>query len=301
MRFRAILNRDGGALRSLDADAVGARIADAFDDAGRIAEACVVEGGELMDALAAAADDASLDGVIIGGGDGSVSAAAATAWRSGKAIGVLPAGTMNLFARSLGLPLDIDAAIPALATAEARQVDIGLANGRPFVHQYSVGLHARIIRAREGAPYRSRMGKMWASLSALGREIAREHTVRAEIRADDTRMRGRYAWLAVSNNPYGEGHLPYADGLERGVLGLYRAGRLTRAAAVRLAADLTVGTWNANPKLRTAVARRVEIAFERLDRGDRASLDGELIPLEAKVEVEIRPGALRALVPAAPQ
>ena len=74
----------------------------------------------------------SHDTVVIGGGDGSVSAAVAALSGSDKVLGVLPFGTMNLLARDLGMPTDPQAAIAALAHAAPRRIDLAEINGRPF-------------------------------------------------------------------------------------------------------------------------------------------------------------------------
>jgi electron transport complex protein RnfE len=64
-------------------------------------------------------------------------------------LAILPAGTMNLFARAMKVPLVLEEALEAIADGEVGAVDIATANGRPFVHQFSVGIHARLVRIRE--------------------------------------------------------------------------------------------------------------------------------------------------------
>lgn len=297
MRVQAILNRDGGSLKTMDAAAFGERLRAAFAAEGREAEIAVVAGEDLIEALDDAAADDRIEAIVAGGGDGTISAAAAAAWRGGKTLGVLPAGTMNLFARSLRLPLDLEEAAGVLARAQPARSDIGLADGRPFVHQFSVGLHAYVLSTRESFEYESRVGKLLASLRASLRAFSRPRAHRVEMTCDGARESGRYAWIAVSNNPYGVGHMPYADRVDRGRLGVYRVGRIGQGAATRLAADMLRGAWQENPDLQATEARRVELVFPRRRRGDQAAIDGELIPLAENVTIEIRPGALRTLNP----
>src|SRR5690606_18763132 len=120
----------------------------------------------IADALARVAAAPDVDVVLAGGGDGTVSAAAGALMETGKALAVLPAGTMNLFARGLGIPLDLEDAVAALATGTVRAVDIATVNGRPFIHQFSVGLHSELIQRREAMSYSSRPGKIRASVMA---------------------------------------------------------------------------------------------------------------------------------------
>jgi diacylglycerol kinase family enzyme len=101
MHVRAILNRDGGTLRTMDMDALCESAERAFSAAGHTLECQVIKGSEVATALQAAADDDSVDAILAGGGDGTISAAATAAFRSGKPLAVLPAGTMNLAFRPI--------------------------------------------------------------------------------------------------------------------------------------------------------------------------------------------------------
>src|SRR5690606_6356295 len=116
-----------------------------------------------------------------GGGDGTISAAAGVCFRHGKALGVLPAGTMNLAARTLRMPLDLEEAIAAIAGGRFYNVDIATANGRPFVHQFSVGLHARLVQAREKIHYSNRWQKMFASGRAIVEAVSRRLKFEVEL------------------------------------------------------------------------------------------------------------------------
>ncbi len=169
MKLVAILNRDGGTFKTTDMDAYCARAVQAFHAAGHDFECRVVEGREVVDAMRRVADEQGVEGLIAGGGDGTISAAAGIAWKSGLALGVIPAGTMNLFSRTLKLPLDIWQVLDVLAGGQVQNVDIASANGRSFVHQFSAGLHARMVRYRNSMNFASRLGKMRASTrAALG-------------------------------------------------------------------------------------------------------------------------------------
>ena len=102
--------------------------------------------------LARAIADAAIgrhDTVIVGGGDGSVSAAVAAFSSSDKVLGVLPFGTMNLLARDLGMPSDPQAAVAALAAAVPRRIDLAEINGRPFHTLSGLGFFSHMARARE--------------------------------------------------------------------------------------------------------------------------------------------------------
>lgn len=78
--------------------------------------------------------------VIVGGGDGSLSGTVDELVGSDCVFAVLPLGTANSFARTLGLPLDLEAAVAAIAGGRRRRVDLGVINGDYFVNSASIGL-----------------------------------------------------------------------------------------------------------------------------------------------------------------
>src|SRR5690606_21547039 len=131
MRLIGILNRDGGTFRTIDIPGFIQRSAATFARHGHVFEARIVSGSGLLAELERAAADPGTDVVLAGGGDGTIAAAAGVCFRAGKPLAVLPAGTMNFFARSLRVPADLDEAVEAIAAGRRFDVDIATANGRP--------------------------------------------------------------------------------------------------------------------------------------------------------------------------
>jgi len=78
--------------------------------------------------------------VIVGGGDGSLSSNVAHFMGSDTVLGVLPLGTANSFARTIGIPLDLDGAIAVIAGGKARRIDVGCINGDFFLNAAVLGL-----------------------------------------------------------------------------------------------------------------------------------------------------------------
>lgn len=297
MRAVAVLNRDGGTLKTTDLDVYAETLTMAFEAAGRSLECRQVAGPDILDALEDAAADSAVELIVAGGGDGTISAAARIAWQADKALGVLPAGTMNLFARALGIPLDLETAAKALANASIRRSDLATANGEVFVHQFSVGMQPRVVRDRNAADYYSRAGKMLASLRAIAAMFRRPPSFAARIVTDDHEEEGRYSLVVVANNLYGESHMPYPDTLEGGVLGIGRAPVLPSSANLKLIVDLVAGEWRRNEDFEMHPARSVLLHFPGLKHDAHATIDGELVSLKETVELKIHPGALKVLKP----
>jgi diacylglycerol kinase family enzyme len=298
MHFIGVFNRDGGTFRTMDMDAFLVLANEVMAEAGHTLEARVVAGKDLIPELARAAKDPSAHVMLVGGGDGTISAAAETCFRTGTTLAILPAGTMNLFARALRIPLNLEEALSAIATGKATRVDIATANGKPFIHQFSVGIHTRLVRIRESLQYRSRWGKILASLRAFSLAVAQPPRFHAEIRTPRGIETHRVSGITVSNNLLGEGHIPHADAIDRGVLGVYIVDPMSPLALARFCAQVLLGKWKGNPQVSESKVDFVSLRFRKRRSSHRALLDGELVALDKQVDIEIHPGALRVIVPA---
>ena len=297
MHYIGIFNRDGGTFRTMDMDAFTDSAIRVFSEHGHVLEPRVVEGKELIAELEKAANDPRCDVLLAGGGDGTISSAAEICFHTGKPLAVLPAGTMNLFARSLKLPMALDEALVALAAGEVRRVDIATANGKAFVHQYSVGIHTRLVRMREQLVYRSRMGKMVASVRAIVKAVRRPPVFWAEIRTGRGLEQRKATGITVSNNVLSEGHIPYADDIDGGMLGVYILRPLPPLELAKLCFDVILGRWKASPQVSEKEVREVTLVFPRRKSSALALIDGELTDLSYRVELRIHPAALQVVAP----
>jgi YegS/Rv2252/BmrU family lipid kinase len=88
----------------------------------------------------------NVDLVAVWGGDGTLNEAAAGMLGSQTPLGLLPGGSINVFARATGIPLQLEKASRALHTAAPRSIPVGMAGGRPFMFAAGVGLDAEVIR-----------------------------------------------------------------------------------------------------------------------------------------------------------
>lgn len=296
MRFVAVLNRDGGTLRTIDLEALRERMAATLEAAGHTTKVVVVSGQKVEQALAdAAGGDA--DVVLAGGGDGTISTAAARLMNTDKALAVLPAGTMNLFARSLGIPLAIDEAIEAFAKGRIRAVDVASASGRVFIHQFSVGMHAKMVDMRENMQFASRLGKMRASVRAAFATILDPPSLNVSVTVGETEILTRTTGIGVTNNLFGEGHLPYADKPDGGVLGIYVTVARERSQIVRFFLNMARGRWRDNPHVEIHEGDRALLKLLPPIRSRKCVIDGELAKLERETSFEIHRKVLKVLVP----
>jgi diacylglycerol kinase family enzyme len=131
------------------------------------------ETGPQLDALVREAVRERPKMLIAAGGDGTISTAAGALAGTQIALGVLPFGTLNHFAKDLGIPLELEASVQNIIDDNVIAVDVGEVNGRVFINNSSLGMYPDIVRDRERQETRLGRGKWrslaWASLSVLRR------------------------------------------------------------------------------------------------------------------------------------
>lgn len=295
MKTAALLNTRSGLIRDQTSETVGSLLKTAFENAGREILVVPTAPGDLEQILEKDCNDA--DVIIAGGGDGTVGCCANFCIRNEKILGVLPGGTMNLFARSLGMPLQPEKAATALANGREGRADYGTANGQVFLHQYSVGMQPKLVRRRAQRSYQSRLGKVMAGITATAETILAPPKFDCALTLEGQEQKLELSMIAVSNNPHSEGHLPYPESLNTNRLGIYHAPPLGAGASAKLVSDLLLGRWSVNPDLTIAQAREVTLRFSNLNDARKALLDGEVIELEDEVQLISHGGGLRVLKP----
>ncbi|WP_426123404.1 diacylglycerol/lipid kinase family protein [Pararhizobium sp. PWRC1-1] len=296
MKIKAIFNRDGGTFRSTDMEAYSAKATEVFRAAGHEVEIAVVAGSEMEETLQQTAQRDDLDAMIAGGGDGTISAAAGVAWKSGIPLGIVPAGTMNLFARALKLPLDIWKVLDVLAEGKIVDADIGSADGRAFVHQFSMGLHARMVRYRESYSFASRLGKIRASTRAAVGVMFNPPEFEIEFEVDGVRETREVSAISVSNNHFGQNALMYADDVTGGHLGFYTAPPLKPSGVAKLTFDILRGKFRESALITEMSVSAVDLHFPKARHKINCVIDGELLPIGRDVSLRVHPGELKLLV-----
>jgi diacylglycerol kinase family enzyme len=263
------------------------------------AEIVLAEGG---DAMFEAVDRAQGDGynlVVAGGGDGTQSAIASRLAGTGLVQGVLPLGTLNHFAKDLGIPLKVEDAIRTLATGRVLQVDVGEVNGRTFINNSSLGLYPEIVRERELQQLHLGKSKWRALASAALHATERRVGMAVRVESPDEQQVRRTPFVFIGNNRYiMEGlSIGAREALDRGELALYMGKRRGRLALVQLALRALTKTLDQADdfEMLTGPAFVVDTTGERV----RVATDGEVCMMDSPLHYRIRPRALRVMVPAA--
>jgi diacylglycerol kinase family enzyme len=230
------------------------------------------------------------DTVIIGGGDGSVSLAAGAFTGIGKALGVLPFGTMNLLGRDLGMPPDPHEAISALATVKPRQIDLAEINGRPFHTLSGLGFFSEMARAREevrGHPF----GRLPGVAMAWFRAMVRTYPFTVEVKADGHSEQVRAFAVLVTNNKFGPDWR--RERLDEGLLEIHIVEEQGALAKLKGSAALITGAWREQQGIRSIATRSLTIDRPRSHAW--ASTDGELGRERIPLRYRVLPQALTVL------
>lgn len=275
-----------------------AELGDLFRAAGCDAEIIQLSAGQDPTGVARDAS-ARVSIVVAGGGDGTVSGVAAGVIGSVAALGVLPLGTLNHFAKDLHIPSDLQQAVAVIAARHLGRVDVGEVNDRVFINNSSIGLYPDIVEERERLR-REGYFKWPAMAIATLRLIRRYRGVTVRIEVDGRQRTWRTPFVVVGNNEYtieGMG-LGARAKLDQGKLFVYLAprsrardlpliiaramigrGSLSGAFEIVTATELTIDT-------RTGATRRVRVA-----------VDGEVVKMSTPLRYRLRPGALQVVVP----
>ena len=239
---------------------------------------------------------AGSDLVVLGGGDGTMNAAAEALLETGLPLAILPLGTGNDLARTLGVPLDPLAAAEVAAGGTTRRIDLGRVNDKHFFNVASIGLSVRVAEALTGEVKR-RLGTFGYPVTVY-RVLKEGRAFRAEIRpaGDDAPLALDAIQLAVGNGRFYGGGLVVDERAEIDdhLLHLYalRPRPLWRLAARALA--FRRGQHDDPGAVEALAGRTFEVVT---DRPMRVNTDGE-ITTRTPARFSVVPAALEVLVPA---
>jgi diacylglycerol kinase family enzyme len=212
-------------------------------------------------------------------------------------MGVLPLGTLNHFAKDLGLPLDLGEAVKTIANRRTVKVDVGEVNGRTFLNNSSIGIYPDIVMEREAL--RRRGFRKWTAFAVATAKILRHYRgLVLKITAGGPAETARTPFLLVGNNEYQiDGiHLGDRSRLNGGRLSAYHAPRVHARELPRLLALALAGRARENHILESFLARELRVETPGR-RSLRVALDGEIVRMTAPLHYRIRPLALRVIVP----
>ncbi len=286
-----------GTANSDQAHAVCKSVADSFAAKGSDAQIRIARTGEDVTGYARSAVAEGASVVVAGGGDGTLNAVASVLVGTDVAMGVLPMGTLNHFAKDMGIPLDIEKAVETILEGRTTRIDVGKVKDRIFLNNASLGLYPRIVRERETLQ-RQGWGKWLAFVRASLSTLARYAPLRAQLRTErHGDIKQKTPFVFIGNNEYLiEGsNLGQRQRLDAGRLWVYRATQTTRLQLLGLFLAQVSGTGRGR-QLQVFDTGQLEI--DAVAPFLEIGLDGEVLRLETPLTFEILPSALQVVIPA---
>ncbi len=280
-------------------DEAAPRLREIFAAAGCPATVVLAHGGRRIRAAAEAAVREGCDALVAGGGDGTVGLIAGIAVREGLPFGVIPIGTLNHFAKDVGIPLALDDAAAAIIGGSLRAVDVAEVNGRIFLNNSSLGVYPRLVRLRERYQKRG-MAKWIAAFWAMLAVLRRRPFMAVRVVAEGEAIVRRTPFVLVANNAYRMAGIAAGEreSVTDGQLAVYTMNASGRRSLLWLAWQIFRGRADEVRELESLLVTEVEIETRR--RTLQVALDGEVTAMHGVLRYAVRPGALRVFVPPEP-
>ena len=294
MRVPVLLNKGGGAVAA-DAE-IADKVETALRDAGIDAGVELVEGGDCEVRCRAIAERGD-PLLIVGGGDGTISAAASALVGTNTRLGILPLGTLNHFARDLGIPFELEEAVRLIATGVERRVDVAEMNGRIFINNSAIGLYPLMVVDRDVQRRRLGRSKRLAMLVASLRSLARFNHQRLTLTVNDEQARVDTPLLFVGNNDYrlDIGAPGQRESLDDGQLCVLVMRKKTRRGLIAASIRALLDRARRDDMVRIDGVERLRVGSHRSQLA--VSLDGEVVRSAPPLDYRIRKGALTVVAP----
>ncbi len=232
--------------------------------------------------------------LIVVGGDGMINTVGSQLLDSGVALGVVPTGSGNGFARHFGIPLQPSKAVHALVGYKPLRIDVGTANGRPFFVTCSLAWDAALVRTFEKSPIRGILPYIFAAAYELFDYQPEEFRFQRDDLPEELAEKPMLFTIANLTQFGGGAQIAPQAMADDGLLWLTWADRADVPKLIPQLPKLFDGTIDQVPEihvmsLKTMIVRRTS--------AQPIQLDGEVVESGARVDIAIRPGALTVLAP----
>lgn len=230
--------------------------------------------------------------IVIGGGDGSLHAALPAVLEAGMPLGVLPLGTANDFARSLGI-VDVPSAIQVIVEGFTRPVDVGVVNGTCFLNAVGVGIGPDINRNLDKES-KSSLGVLAYLLHAI-RNLRRSRGMSAVIECDGARHDLKSLQITIGNGIHYGGGMTIARGarLDDGILDVLSIPPQGLLSLLLKGPAIRSGDAGRIDELQTFRASEVRV---RTRRPRDVTADGEQVT-RTPIECRVLAGRLQVFAP----
>jgi len=236
------------------------------------------------------------DAIAAAGGDGTVNGVASLLVGNKLPLGILPLGTLNHFAKDLGIPLNLEEAAAVIAAGKTKKIDVGVVNDEFFVNNSSIGIYPKIVKHRDSK--KDKLNSKWIAMGdAFISTFSRFPVSHIKITTETKSIKCVTPFVFVGNNEYETDifSLGKRQELNRGCLNLYYPVVSSRFSMIRFFFHALINTLEQQKDFNIEKVREVKI--ETRKKYVDVSVDGEVINMPSPLHYSIKPGALTVIAP----
>jgi diacylglycerol kinase family enzyme len=299
MRIHAILNAQAGTLLDQDKGEFVRSVGGRLRAGGNEVEVELVEPGDI-DAAIDRALAGDIDVLAMGGGDGTIRAAAAKLVGKPVALGIIPLGTLNRLARDLSIPFDAEGAAAVIAEGKRVAIDVADVNGRVFLCNSLLGLPIRVAEQRQALRGSDFSERIHGYMALLRNVLNNRRRFAVEVDDGNVAHSVRALSIAISNNPLADlpGMALTRPRIDGGRLALYLSKHRSGGAMSLAVIQRMLGASGRDPEIEELRAKRIVLRSRRARV--LVSNDGEIEELNTPLHYAITPRALQIMTPASP-
>lgn len=300
VKIVALLNAGAGAVEHASNETLEARLAASFARYGVDSEIAIIARQDLQKAAKDAAkrgQSGEIDAVVAGGGDGSIGIVAGALAHTSVPLGVLPLGTLNHFAKDLGVPLDLDEAVATIANGIRRRIDVASVNDKIFINNSSIGIYPYLVSDRDRFRKQHAVAKWLASIPAMFHTLRQYPRTRLTIETKDWTRTYCTPCVFVGNNEYAMelASLGRRKALDEGKVFLCVVKQPTPLGLLRAFLHLCLGRLDPTRDIERFELNELTITSHAAQL--RVALDGEVGSMHPPLHYRSLPRALQVIVP----
>jgi diacylglycerol kinase family enzyme len=240
--------------------------------------------------------------LVAAGGDGTINGVASALVHSPASLAVIPAGTLNHFARDLGIPLDVAGAAECARNGHPIETDVGCVNNRIFVNNSVLGLYPLYRAAREAYERKglggNRITQFFAVVRAIVRVLWHLPHLKLQLQMEDggvLPVETPFVLIANNEHEVENWNIGHRTSLNKGHLWVYVMRRCSRWAMVRFFASFLFRRFSRREAFDIYRTRAVTVDTKAAHL--RVGVDGEIVRMETPLRYSSLPKALRVIAP----
>ncbi|MFZ0454525.1 MAG: diacylglycerol kinase family protein [Ignavibacteriaceae bacterium] len=240
--------------------------------------------------------NSSIDAVVAVGGDGTVSTAAAILSSHEIPLAILPAGSLNHFAKDLNIPFEIEKVAEYLSAGKTSKVDAGEVNGKIFINNSSIGFYPKVVRKRM-ENQKPGSSKWTAMAEAVLNAFKNYPLLEVNLVSGNKKVHCETPFIFIGNNEYYMDilNLGKREKLNEGFLSIYYPNSNDKYSMFRFAFLALINKLNKPEDFTTMLTKELRLDIPR--PSIEIALDGELHKFTPPLEYKILPGCLNVIVP----